>query len=415
MTLNKLFKLVEESREFAKDLLVNMISLPTVNPPGENYLEFCGLFKEVLNNIGLKTEIKRVPDEFVKKHLSKESWNYPRYIVVAKLGEGRPILHFNGHYDVVPPGTGWKKTDPFKPRIIGDLIYGRGATDMKGGLTSIVTAVKAIIESNIELNGCLEISATPDEETGGETGVGYMVENELVSPDYAIIAEPSGIDNIYFGHKGAVWLKVTIYGKQAHGSTPWLGINAFEKTAKVVNYLVKELKPKLSKKVSKYETIDPRGRTATINIGGVVSGGAKINIVPGEVWFTIDRRIIPEEEIDEAINEIKTVLEKAKREDSEIEYKIDVLGKLKPCITPIDSKIIKALSNSIKKTLKRPAKLTMCIGGLDMRYFVKKGVETVTYGPGEVSVAHMADEYVRIDSLIAVSKVYASTILNVLK
>ncbi len=153
---------------YALNVLDNLISIPTVVPPGLNYEECSNYMAEILENLGLDVKIIRVPDDTVKKYLS-DMMNYPRFIVLAKLRFGKgPTIHFNGHYDVVPAGSGWT-VDPFKPTIKNGKIYGRGASDMKGGITTIILVLKMLQDPGINLNGSIEISFVPDEEIGGET------------------------------------------------------------------------------------------------------------------------------------------------------------------------------------------------------------------------------------------------------
>lgn len=406
---SEVLNFIDGSKEVALKMLEEAVSIPTVNPPGENYKEFCELALSWLREIGLKADVIKVPERYLAKHLPEEWVNYPRYILICRVGSGGEILHLNGHYDVVPPGKGWK-TDPFKLFAVDDRVYGRGVADMKGGIISMILTLRAITELNVDLNGVLELSLTPDEEIGGKTGVGFLIQKGITKPNYVIIAEASSRNNVYIGHKGLVWLEVLVKGKQAHGSSPWLGVNAFEGMVRVANRLMNNLKPRVESRVSKFKTIDPRGRRATIMIGGVVKGGVKVNVVPDEVSFTIDRRLIPEESVDEAVDEIRREIESIK----DVNCELSVLEKANPCITPLNSKLVTELSNSIEKVLGERPELTMCVGGLDMRYFVEAGADAVAYGPGSAEAAHTANEYIDLSDVLAASKVYALTCLSLL-
>ncbi|RLE51950.1 MAG: succinyl-diaminopimelate desuccinylase [Candidatus Methanomethylicota archaeon] len=393
----------------AVKILSDLIGFPTVVPPGEHYEDCSKYLAELLSGWGLKVDVLRVPKSYVENFYP--DWaDYPRFIVLARLegSSDKPTLHFNGHYDVVPPGSGWSITEPFKAKVVDGKIYGRGSTDMKGGITSILIAARALAKCDANINGVIELSFTPDEEVGGATGVGYIVNEGIVAPDYCVIAEPSSTRSIWFGHKGMLWVKVVVEGKAAHGSTPWLGVNAFEKMVEVAHAMFNELKPRVEAKKSTYDYIDPRGAKATMNIGGEISGGAKINVVPPICSFTIDRRIIPEETPEEALSEIQSFLEELRARDPQLKVKVEVLGKSNACVTDPNSKIVKTAVEAGSEILGISPKPTMCIGGLDMRYFVDKGVETITYGPGVLGVAHMANEYISIKELVTMSKIYVN-------
>lgn len=410
---DKVLKKINELREFSINVLKQMVSIPTVVPPGEKYKDFVDYAKGLLKEIGLEVNVIQVPKSYLEKHIP-EMKDYPRYIVVGRLRKGKgPILHFNGHYDVVPPGTGWK-TNPFKPVIIDNRLYGRGASDMKGGIVSVITAIKALIEAEANINGIIEVSMTPDEEIGGICGVNYMLESGIVKPDYCIVAEPSGYNRIWIGHKGTLWGEIVVHGKIAHASTPWLGINAFEKMVKLANKMITTLKPKVESRVTKYETDVPEGKKATIVLGSIVKGGVKINMVPDRMVFQFDRRVLPEEDFNSVVKEIEDVIKEAMKEDPELKAELKILFKAKPAVIPSEAKITCILKEAIKEILGEEPKLTLSTGFLDTRFFIEKGIEALTYGPGDISQAHAANEYIELDKMMLASKVYALTVLKLL-
>ncbi|KUK16729.1 M20 family metallopeptidase [Thermococcus sibiricus] len=416
-TLDKsLVKKIDELQEFSINTIKEMVSIPTPVPPGENYKEFVEYANSVLKDIGIKTEIIEVPKSILKQNIP-EMADYPRYILIGRVkgNSENPVVHFNGHYDVVPPGEGWNVTAPFVPNIIENKIYGRGTADMKGGIVSAIAAIKALLELDIELNGSIEISMTPDEEIGGLCGAKYLIENKFVNPDYVIIPEPSGYDRIWIGHKGVLWGEITVYGKAAHASVPWNGINAFEKTVNLANVLFKELKPKVENKFTEYNVDVPEGKRATIVIGSIVRGGIKTNVVPDKVVFQFDRRILPEEKFDNVVAEVIEAIEKAKEQDPELKADFKTLLRADPAVTPPEAKIVCELKEAVKSLINKEPKLTLSTGFLDMRFFVKAGYQTVSYGPGEISQAHVANEYLEIDKMMLVSKVFGLFIKNVLK
>ncbi len=406
------------SLEFLRDLLFKLIEIPTVNPPGNKYREFAEFSSSLLKSAGLEVEIHEVPEDYVVKHYPWAKGK-PRFVVIGRKcwGGGGPTLHLNGHYDVVPPGHGWTVTEPFKPVEIDGKIYGRGAVDMKGGIASIIAAVKDLATIREELNGCVEVSLTPDEEVGGVTGVKWMLDEGLVRPDYAVVTEPSGADTVWIGNKGNVWGYVKVYGKQAHGSTPWLGVNAFECMVFVAQEMLKKLKTLVERRYSNYPFEVPEGRKATITLGGEVKGGAKINVVPGQYSFSFDRRLIPEERVNEVVSEIKGFLDEVSREVERLgcRVELEIVSMSEPAVLSEDSEFLKTVERVIVRHLgKEPCKY-VCIGGLDTRYFLERGIQAVTYGPGPGKVAHMADEYVELEQVVKVSEVLKDLALSVLR
>lgn len=278
----------------------------------------------------------------------------------------------------------------------------------------MIIAASAIVKSGIKLKGTLSFSATPDEETDGFAGSGFITKEGLIKSDYCIISEPSGICNVFNSHKGSLWLELTTIGKAAHGSTPWLGINAFEKMMKIVNVINKDLKPKLARRVSSFPTIPPEGNVATITMGGLIKGGTAINTVPERCSTTIDRRFIPKETIKEVKGEIFNILEQLQREDPEFKIETKIKTETNACSIPRNSLICKTVVNAVRDITKREPSITMCLGSLDMRYFVNAGIPTVVYGPGLMEKAHTKDEYVLIEDLITAAKVYALSAIRIL-
>lgn len=386
--------------EEAVSLLSELISIPTVNPPGEKYQEFVEFAERFFKSLGMETEVLEVPKSEVAARCS-ECADYPRLILLARIGE--PKVHFNGHYDVVPPGPleSWKVTKPFEPVYRDGRLYGRGAVDMKGGLAAIMLAAERAVKAGLKN---FEVSFVPDEEIGGETGAGYLARSGKVKAPWVIIAEGSGEDNIWIGHRGLVWFLVEVYGKQAHGSTPWLGLNAFEGAAYIA-YRLREYAKEVSARVSKYEYDDPRAASPTVTIGGEVRGSVKTNVVPGYFAFSVDRRVIPEEDLEQVKREFIEFVERVARElPHRVEVKVTNVSEA-ALIEPAHP-LVEALSSSVEEVIGRKPRRTVCVGGLDARFFVKAGIPTATYGPGPMGLAHAPDEYVEVRQVVNVAQAY---------
>ncbi len=402
---------IDMEMKWALDILINMINIPTVNPPGKNFYEFAEYVSKVMESIGMSVKIVEVPKNIVEK-ICRECADNPRYIIIGRAGSGRPIIQFNGHYDVVPAGEGWS-FNPFKGFVKGDKVYGRGSVDMKGGIASALLAIKIFKSIYREFDGSIEIALVPDEEIGGDSGTGYLL-SEISRPDYAIISEGSGSNHIWIGHKGALWGYVEVYGRQSHGSTPWLGINAFEYMSKIAMRFIDEYKPFIETRRSDYDYGDPKGNTPTINLGGEVKGSTKINIVSGYYAFSFDRRIIPEENVDEVEVELERFIDRLRKIYPEVKIEMKIVNRLIPAITKLDSILIKTAIESIENALGIKPKPIVCVGGLDLHYYTEKKIDAISYGPGPEENAHIANEYVLIPEIKNVAKSYIHMLAKIL-
>ncbi len=399
-------KLPSRIYELSKEILMKSISYPTVL--GEAYRDLVEYYAETLSKYGVHVTIHRVPDEYVKKHLPPEyNPDKPRYILLARTGEGDKVLQFNGHYDVVSPGEGWSITEPFKPVIKDDRIYGRGASDMKGGIAAFLAAMIYLADKNPSI--VIEAAIVPDEEIGGITGTGYLVNVMGSKPDWVVIAEPSGIDNIWHGHKGLVWAEIIVKGVQAHGSTPWLGINAFEKMVYIAKHFIEKYIPKLKERKSKYQYDLPGGEYPTLTLGGRLRAPGSINIVPGQVAFSMDRRLIVEENTEQVIRELEDVLNEAKKKYN-AEAVLRIIEKMEPALTSPDSQLVRTLAEVIEKNTMVKPRVTVCVGGLDLRYYAYKNIQVVAYGPGSPKQAHKVDEYIELADLYKSVDIYVDLV-----
>lgn len=400
-------KLPKHIYEIAEEILIESIKYPTVL--GEAYEDMVKYYAETLSKYGIHTTIHRVPQDYVEKHLPREYHpKRPRYILLARIGSGDRILQFNGHYDVVFPGEGWTVTQPFKPLKVNNRVYGRGASDMKGGIAAFLAAMIHLAEKS-EPDIVVEVAIVPDEEIGGSTGTGYLVNVLGSKPDWVVIAEPSGLDNIWHGHKGLVWAEVVVKGKQVHGSTPWLGVNAFEKMVYIAKHYIEEYLPRLKERKSRYVYDMPGGEYPTATLGGKLTAPGSINIVPGQVSFSIDRRLIVEEKTDDVIHEMKDVLMKASKKYN-VEAELRIIETMEPAVTDPDSEIVRALEDAIYRSIGVKPRKTICVGGLDLRYYAYKGIQVATYGPGNPKTPHKVDEYIDLDGLYKVVDVYVELV-----
>ena len=386
----------------ALGILMDLIRLRTVTPPGENYLDLVTYLDGLLTNYGVNTKIIEVPNSIIKEY-HPEYADYPRYILLAELCNTRDKrIHFNAHYDVVPEGVGWLITEPFNPIIINGRVYGRGASDNKGGVTALVLLAKQLSELR-DFRGCAEFSFTPDEEIGGLTGVGYLI-NQIHKPDYAIVAEPTGLNTIWIGSMGILQLDVVVRGLPSHASQPWYGVNAFENGVITAYSLITGLRSRVESKRFMNES-------ASMVLGGLVRGGSARNIVPSYFQFSIDRRILPNEDVDQAFNEIMRFINML---NNNVKSTIDVyvINKIEPAINKY-SLLLTELTNAAEETLSIKPQVKISRMPVDTRYFQKNGVDALTYGPGDITTAHGPDEYIQVNDITESVNVYLRLIRSI--
>ncbi len=353
-------------------------------------------------------------------------------IEVKTLGsDKRPILigtkkttqtgisfFLHGHYDVVPAGdlTAWDN-DPYSPVVENGRLFGRGAADMKGGLAVICEVARILTFNDTFFHGNLFVTITPDEEIGSMNGTALLLKSKILPRGknyYGLMPECSGLDTIWNASKGTLWYEVQVWGKQAHSTLPSEGVNAFEKMCKLVNTKLSPLRVVLEKRKSKLDGEFPDSPYAVMNIGGYSCGKNSINTIPGSARFSIDRRLIPEERVSEVQDEIENSLEEfATESGTPVEAKL--LLKAEPCFVDEQTRLCQVLVKSAETILSRLPRFTLCSGHLDIRFFNAYGIPMIAYGPGGLAMAHAPNEFVEINHLVELAKIYLLTCLTLAK
>lgn len=389
--------------------LKKLVEIPTVVPPGKNYKLFVNTLEKDCWKLGLKTKKMLVPEKY-EKVLPDECKGNPRWILMAKWDNGaKKTLHYSGHYDVVPPTSGFT-ADPFKLRVIGNKLMARGTSDMKCGIVAMLTAIKIAKKLKIKPAWNMELSFVPDEEIGGELGAGYICSKGFVKADSAIVGEGEGGLNYAIAHKGILTCWITVYGKAAHAGAHQNGINAYLKAAKLAGEFEK-LRMRIQKRRSKFPgkgmTLKP-----TLMTGGIAGGGQKTNTVPDKFEFTIDRRIIPEEKPSKVRKEIIEVLKRFKKKDKTFKYSIKTKLAL-PSSTNRKAYICKLMDESIEDYFGKKANPKMCAGRLDVELFINRAkIPTIGYGVAKGKSYHGDDEFADIRGIYDCIGVYLSVMKN---
>lgn len=399
------------------EFLKGIVEIPTENPPGINYEKFSTFFLSKLEELGYSSKIIRVPKKRLRELV--QFGQGERFIVIGKQGNGRIRVAFNGHYDVVPAGNGWLY-DPYKPVIKNGFLYGRGSSDMKSGLAMQLYAIELLKKSFPEIFKKFTFiqTAVPDEETVGNKNAGtyYLVEKKIFSKDnldLVVFTEPQGLKNIYYGHRGAMLESVTIKGAQSHGAMPYLGKNAINVTCKSINELNTYLADKAKKLISKYPIIPEESRRPTISIN-TLNCGIWANTVADRCSFTIFRRLIPEENLNEAREEIKKII-LSNTEKQGLEAEFTEHYATESILEDTENLFYKSYAESILDVLNVKPSFVLSPGTFDLRFTHNAGIPSLNYGPGILEEAHMANEKVKIDDIKKAAVVTAYAMIKIAK
>lgn len=394
-------------------VLRRLVQMETVNPPGQNYGPITSLLTRELAAAGLKTRRLTVPTAELRRVLPPEQRTYPRYNVIGskKSSGATKTVHFNAHYDVVPVSGEWRHGSAFSGAVDESWIYGRGTGDMKGSIASLLLALRALQATRTEARMNVEVSFTADEETDSLLGAGWLVENAPISPDYAIVMEGGDGSTVCCGHNGVVWIEVVVHGKAAHGSKPEAGINAFEKMAALTRALEKH-KKELARR--RFQAPDGRVMVPTLNVGGVFTQGpgGKINTVPAEARFSIDRRVLAVETVAKAERELRSFISTAARKIPQCEVTIHKISDNHPCFGEPTDPFFGAMAGAVGRVRRRPATFSVSTGFNDMHFFSHHlKIPTLGYGPGGQNY-HGVDERARVVDLVNTAKIYAELLTS---
>ncbi len=382
-------------------LLAELVAIPTENPPGENYRACADLLENRLRQVGLECEGLEAGEP-------KEGTGDSPVCLITTYGRGDRVLYFHGHYDVVPA----QSREQFQPSRKGHFLFGRGSCDMKGGIVAMLYAILALKECGAELNGRIGLTLVPNEETGGEGGSAWLAAQGRLGRGGIgmLLAEPtSGV--VWNANRGAISLRVRVLGKSAHVGLQHQGENAFERMQRVVERL-QELKQEVEERTTNLNIGADQARHSILMLGGQSGGGANFNVVPAECWFTVDRRINPEEDLEEEKAKLIAVLERCKREGIPLEWAILQEGQSSACRE--EEPLGEALARSVRAVAGEAPRFEMCPGLLEIRFYAAQGVPAYAYGPGLLSVAHGPDEYVDLRKVTECAAIYALAAIEML-
>ena len=385
------------------DLLSRLVEIDSDSNLKTGYVECADVIKKEAESIGLETEV------YDSAELAADKKPRPNLVTRLDVGARQTVL-LATHYDVVAAGTGWRH-DPFKLTIEGDKAFGRGAADDKGAIVSVMGALRELRTKTPKAN--VALLACPDEEVGGELGLGYLVNHAKIRGDAAVVVD-AGPSVVSIGASGLLWGKVTVKGKQGHAGYPHLAKNAIDKAIPFLERLSKysRIRERVRSKIpappgSPYKQI--WGRFSLT----MLSAGQKENIIPGECETRFDLRVCPDENYENAKKELDRYFKKLRlsmKVDATLQYTLRNASNY--CTDPKHS-LVKSFSRAADEAFGRRIPIAGELGGNDGHYLAKVGIPVVSFGPiRDDCHFHGVDEFVYLRDIEYVKRSLVNVACN---
>ena len=377
----------------AADLLGRLVACPSVNPTGLDdwvggqYGE--GAMADLLDSIVRPWGAQTRKVEFAPG----------RFNFIARF-EGRDAgrsLMLESHADTV--AVEGMTVDPFKPAIRDGRLYGRGACDTKGSMAAMLLAIRKVLDEAGQPPVTLLLVATGDEELGA--GGAHNLVAEGLCVDAAVAGEPTDLKIVY-AHKGVCRFNIITEGRAAHSSEPARGVNAIVHMSRIVQLIHGELAAELTHQQH------PVLGSPTISVG-TIRGGSQVNVVPDRCEIRVDRRMLPGETREQILADLQGRLESLKKAAPEMTYSLQQLQRYPPLQEARDGAVAGRLAEACRRVL-GGAEFAGVAYATNAGVFREAGVPSVVFGPGSISQAHTADEYIELDSLLNAAGVYAELI-----
>jgi succinyl-diaminopimelate desuccinylase len=315
------------------------------------------------------------------------------------------------HLDIVPPGELklWN-SDPYKVKVEGNKIYGRGVEDNQQGLVSSIFAIKALKDEGIQPEYDVGLAIMADEETGSKYGIQYVLQNhkDVFGPQDLIVVPDAGNPEgtmIEVAEKSILWLRFETKGKQCHGSTPEKGINAFRAASQLV--------VRLNDLYSIFDANDPLfdPPISTFEPTKKEANVPNVNTIPGDDVFYFDSRILPQYTVDEIEAKIQEMVDRVQKEFGVTISMSSPQRESAAPPTPTDAPVVASLQMAIKDVYGREGKPMGIGGGTVAAYFRHAGFNAAVWSTLD-ELAHQPNEYCVIDNLIGDTKVFAHMFLQ---
>ena len=368
-----------------KEFLRRLIQAETTTQKGE--LAAAQIIAAELNRSGIESRI--------------ETWDQTRANIIARVTSARrkKALFFVCHLDVVGPGEAQWTHPPFAAVESDGKIYGRGAADMKGCIAAVVTAIRRVAESGMQLQGDVILLGAAGEETDS-CGAMRFVGNCSAIPELSgiVVTEPTEFD-VVTAHRGLLWLEITTRGKAAHGSTPHLGVNAISSMKSVLD------------EVENYKIpFEPHKQLGQCSMSiNRIAGGQAINIVPDKCSIAVDIRTLPSQNHNEIVADFEKILAHLKQRSFQFVAEVSIVRDVHALQTDSTCDFVRDFCSVVGRSRTKAVGFTT-----DGPYFAALGAPVVVFGPGKSELCHKPDEYIDLADVEKAVEHYKNVILKFL-
>jgi acetylornithine deacetylase/succinyl-diaminopimelate desuccinylase family protein len=376
--------------DVATRLLADLVAIPSVNPMGRP-LDAAVALEGRMSDF-LEAWLARLDVKLERRPIAPGRDNILAYYDAPS---SRRSLLFDVHQDTVP--VDGMTIDPFRPAVEGGRLYGRGACDVKGGMTAMLLAFARLAEERPRGSASVVLACTVDEEF---THIGSSdLAKSHPGAELAIVAEPTLLD-LVDRHKGAVRWRIATTGVASHSSRPELGRNAIYRMAEVVGHLA-EYARTLAVSVP-----DPILGPPTLSVGRI-EGGQSVNIVPDWCEIEVDRRLIPGETIDDAPEQVRSYLRSRIGDLSDVKFSDPWIRM--PFLAPSESgagRWLDPMRDAIQRATGRRPEVRGVPFGTDAGPLAEAGLPCFVFGPGDIAQAHTKDEWIELDQVRTAAEAY---------
>lgn len=361
---------------------------PTLVPGAPGEAAVARALREVLESWGLRAELSEA---------APGRPNVVARVAPASGGTGRTLL-FNGHLDVVDV-IGMVHA-PFDAEERAGALYGRGAADMKGGVAAMCAAAVRALDDG--LAGEIVVAAVADEEYSS-LGTRALVEHG-VRADAAVVTEPTALA-IMPAHRGFVWVEIAVHGRAAHGSRWEIGVDAIRLTG----LLLAEL-DRLDVEVLPARPAHPLLGRPSVH-ASLIEGGAGMSTYPELCILRIERRTLPGEKTDQVLAEVQDACEKVRERHPEFRAVVRPMLAQEPSDVATDAPIVRGLERALR-ACGEPVRVEGMSAWTDAALLNEAGIPAICFGPGDIMVAHAAEEYIRMDEIERATRVLTQLALE---